>query len=230
MTIVSKNEYLWRFFEGRVYDFEDLKLPFVVPVIESLNYAAHKPVAIDVGGGNCSIVHSARLPRPRYFKTATVDIAARLHGYEPINPTIKANVADIVTGTDDTALKSLHDFLLDATEPGKPVGADLIVYSEILNYIDFRNVMHWFDQLLKPGGYTVIANLATRGWPNLFSDNGVKSHEELLDFVRNDLGHEIVAQEYPWNATDDYEGFMVLATQKPGVKSHEHEDHDNAYA
>lgn len=211
----TPNDYMWTFHEGRVYDYDELKKPYVVPVIESLSYITDLPVAIDIGGGNLSIVHSARLPRPRYFRTATVDLAARPHGLEPINPTIKAGIEEIVGSIDDSASKQLLDFLTDCAENDQSTGADLLVYSEILNYVDFRSTMRWFDAHLKPGGFTVIANLPTRGWSNLFSDLGVKSHAELIDFVREELGHEVAVQEYPWGATDDYEGFMVLATQKP---------------
>lgn len=212
---MSKDTYMWHFHKGRVYDYETLKLPHVVPVIETLPYASEKPVVIDVGGGNCSIVHSARLPRPHYFRTATVDIAAQPHGYEYINPTIKADVEEMVTGVDRVAEDSIDGFLVDMSAESGYLGADLVVYSEILNYVDFTEVMSWFDERLRPGGFTVIANLPTRGWPNLFSDKGVKSHSQLLEFVQNGLGHQIVRQDYPWGATDDYDGFMVLTTQKP---------------
>lgn len=204
---MSKYDYMWQFHEGRVYDFEDLKLPYVVPVIESLPYETNQPVAVDVGGGSFSIIHSARLPRPRYFRTATVDIAAKAHGLEPINPTVRADVEEITTGQNRWAGTELETFLAD--------GADLILFSEILNYVDLRSVMFGFDQGLKPGGYMVIANLPTRGWPGLFSDMGCKTHDELIGFVKSTLGHDVVVQNYPWGPTDDYEGFMVLASQKP---------------
>lgn len=211
---MAANDYMWKFYGGRIYDFEELKAPYVVPVIESLPYAAQRPVAIDVGGGNFSIVHSARLPRPRYFRTATVDIAAQAHGLEPVNPTIRADVEEIAAESDE---RPLRDFLESVRETDGEIGADLIVYSEILNYVAFRSVMRWFDQYLKPGGFTVVANLPTRGWPDLFSEHGVKSNSELLSFVQDALGHTVVAENYTWGATDDYEGFMVLATQKPAA-------------
>ncbi|MBP9738190.1 hypothetical protein KBD20_00710 [Candidatus Saccharibacteria bacterium] len=212
---MSKDIDVWRFHGGRVYDYEELKLPSVVKLVESLDYNSMHPLAVDIGGGNCSLVHSARLPRPQYFRTATIDIAASFHGYEHINPIVKSDVEEIITEVDFGAVTALDEFLLSNVAECETPGADLLVYSEILNYVDFREVMSWFDSRLKPGGYTVIANLPTRGWSQLFSDHGVKSHDELLTYVQDDLGHMIIRQEYPWGATDDYEGFMVLATQKP---------------
>lgn len=212
---MSKDLDVWRFHGGRVYDFDDLKLPSVVGLIESLPYETTHPVAIDVGGGNCSLVHSARLPRPQYFRTATVDIAGQSHGLGSFNPVFKSDVEEIVAEADVATVRELDDFIVANSDTPHIPGADLLVYSEILNYVDFREVMSWFDSRLKPGGYTVIANLPTRGWSQLFSDYGVKSHDELLTYVRDELGHTIIRQEYPWGATDDYEGFMVLATQKP---------------
>lgn len=211
---MSKDLDIWRFHGGRVYDYEHLKLPSVVGLIESLPYETTHPVAIDVGGGNCSLVHSARLPRPQYFRTATVDIAAQPHGLGPFNPVFNSDVEEIVAEAEVATVRELDDFIVGNSDTPHIPGADLLVYSEILNYVDFKEVMSWFDSRLKPGGYTVIANLPTRGWSQLFSDHGVKSHDELLAYVQDELGHQIIRQEYPWGATDDYEGFMVLATQK----------------
>ena len=206
----------WRFHGGRVYDYESLKLPHVVSLIESLDYPNRHPVVIDVGGGECSVVHSARLPFRRHFLTATLDIAIP-DQTTAANPRIKEDIEQLTRGEAPVAYQSLVGFLESSTPSGREVGADLIVYSEILNYVDFRQIMTWFDEHLLPGGYTVIANLPTRGWSKLFSEMGVKSHEELLAFAVNELGHEIVAQEYPRGATDDYEGFLVMATRKPEV-------------
>ncbi len=207
---------VWRFHEGRVYDFESLKEPYVVPVIQELDYGDVKPVVIDVGAGNCSIVHSARLPfrRRNHFKTASVDVAIP-QAEDNFNPNVRTDVEELVFDQAPMVRDGLLDFIARNTSDREQFGADLVVFSEIINYVDFKTVMSWFNQLLRPGGFMVVANLPTRGWPKLFAEKGVKSHDQMLEFVTKDLGHLIVSQAYPWEATDDYEGFMVLATQKP---------------
>lgn len=202
----------WRFHAGRVYDFESIKEPYVVSLIESLDFETKLPVVIDVGGGSCSIVHSARLPFRRHFLTATVDIGVS-DCPEYANPLLKCDIETLVGEEDTTAMGALARFLQTSTK-GEDPRVDLVVYSEILNYIDFRGVMRWFDNLLKPGGFTVVANLPTRGYQDLFSDRGVKTNEQLIDYMNRELGHDLVELRYPWGAKEGDEGFLVVATQK----------------
>lgn len=204
----------WRFHGGRVYDMNTLKEPHVIPLIESLYYDRENPIAIDVGSGSWSLVDHSRLPWPRHFSSINVDIAVdrtslrdRLY--------LGVDIEDLVNGQAIEAEDELESFVAGLTRPPYLPGVDLIVYSEILNYIDYKESMKWFDDRLKPGGFTIIGNLATRGYRQLFSEDGVKSNQELLEFVTNELGHDMVTVEYPWGARDDYEGFLLLASQKP---------------
>lgn len=48
--------------------------------------------------------------------------------------------------------------------------ADTIVYSDILNYVDFRKVLSGFAKYLKPDGRIIVLNLPHRGNRSLFSD------------------------------------------------------------
>jgi len=57
--------------------------------------------------------------------------------------------------------------------------ADTIVFSDILNYVDFRKVLHGFAKYLKPGGRIIVFNLPNRGNGLLFSDKGLKDNREF---------------------------------------------------
>ena len=51
---------------------------------------------------------------------------------------------------------------------------DTIVFSDTLNYVDFRKVLNGFAKYLKPDGRIIVLNLPHRGNRSLFSDKGLK--------------------------------------------------------
>jgi hypothetical protein len=59
--------------------------------------------------------------------------------------------------------------------------ADTIVYSDILNYVDFRKVLSGFAKYLKPDGRIIVLNLPHRGNRSLFSDKVLKT---IVSFTR----------------------------------------------
>jgi len=60
---------------------------------------------------------------------------------------------------------------------------DTFIFSEILNYVDFRKVMEFCAKFLKKGGRFIIFNKAGIGYYELFHDNGVKENKDLKEFV-----------------------------------------------
>jgi hypothetical protein len=49
----------------------------------------------------------------------------------------------------------------------------------MLNYVDFRKVLHGFGKHLKPDGRIIVFNLPNRGNGLLFSDKGLKDNRQL---------------------------------------------------
>lgn len=214
--MVDANEWIPRF--GQTYGAENLKGPHVIPVIEALPFKSENPVVIDVGSGYEAMANAAYLSRLGYFKVACVDIGITfpMEGDDYLD--LGADITQMTTGTDDKAVATLTEFLSRQNPEGHPQ-SDLLIFSEILNYVDYQQALLWFDAYLAPGGFMVVANQPGRGYPWFFNPHGVNSSEDLASFIAKELEHTILFQKYvehddPPAEGEDYE-FMVLATQKP---------------
>lgn len=96
------------------------------------------------------------------------------------------------------ALVKIAEFLgVDSRNEKDRKYADTILFSEILNYVDFRSVLSGFSAHLKPGGRFIIINQPERGYEELFSEAGVKDNGELKEFLASQ-GFEIEKTVYPW--------------------------------
>src|SRR6516162_1056542 len=94
--------------------------------------------------------------------------------------------------------------------------ADTIVFSDILNYVDFRKVLNGFAEYLKPGGRIIVFNLPNRGNGLLFSDNGLKDNRQLYAFLEEhhfEIEHKAFPKR-PRNETDESEELIVLVARK----------------
>jgi SAM-dependent methyltransferase len=95
--------------------------------------------------------------------------------------------------------------------------ADTIVFSEILNYVDFRKVIQAFSFFLKPGGRIIVVNLPFRGNGSLFSEMGLKENRQLYEFL-DERDFEIEFKAFPkrpaWE-TDESQEFIILVAKKP---------------
>jgi hypothetical protein len=100
-----------------------------------------------------------------------------------------------------------------------PELATTLIFSDILNYVDFRRVVGGAAKFLQPGGRIVITNLPTRGIREEFSPNGLKRNEDLCAFLREE-DWEIESTEFPCRAkgaTDESEELIVLVARKRSV-------------
>ncbi|MGD1031823.1 MAG: class I SAM-dependent methyltransferase [Opitutaceae bacterium] len=102
------------------------------------------------------------------------------------------------------------------TEPRTEL-ADTIVFSEVLNYVDFRKVIQGFSVFLKPGGRIIVINLPFRGNASLFSEKGLKENRQLYEFLdEHDFEIEFKAfPKRPARETDESQEFLLLVAQKP---------------
>ncbi|MFH1586559.1 MAG: hypothetical protein ABID38_01740 [Candidatus Diapherotrites archaeon] len=114
----------------------------------------------------------------------------------------------------------IAEFLgLDPKKKAAPV--DSILFSDILNYIDFRTVVSSLSKYLKPGGRIIILNKPGRGISERFSERGVKENSELIEFLDNKNGFEIEhltphhnAEKYPQRQDVAKLGFIILVARK----------------
>ncbi len=94
--------------------------------------------------------------------------------------------------------------------------ADTIVFSDTLNYVDFRKVLNGFAKYLKPGGRIIVLNLPHRGNRLLFSDKGLKDNRQLYAFIEEhhfEIEHKAFPKR-PRNETDESEELIVLVARK----------------
>jgi SAM-dependent methyltransferase len=104
-------------------------------------------------------------------------------------------------------------------DPGRsadPEYADTIVFSDILNYVDFRKVLHGFAKYLKPDGRIIISNLPFRGNRSLFSANGLKDNFQLYAFLAEhdfEIEHKAFPELSP-QETDESQELIVLVARK----------------
>jgi len=94
--------------------------------------------------------------------------------------------------------------------------ADLIVFSDVLNYVDFRRVLHGFAEYLKPNGRFIVINLPFRGNRLLFSDKGLKNNRHLYSALFEEhfiIEHKSFPKRQP-RETDESEELIVLVARK----------------
>ena len=107
---------------------------------------------------------------------------------------------------------------LDPDSRANGGGADTIVFSDLLNYVDFEKVLGGFAEYLKPGGRIIVSNLPMRGNEGLFSGKGLKDNRELYRFLE-EREFEIEHKSFPCRpdgGTEEAEEMIVLVARKRG--------------
>ena len=210
----------WEKHWGRGYDLET-KERMLKPLFEELDEAGKLgDVIVDVGSGSWSVLRN--LPFFANKKEIHVDIAT-----EDDASSREAHVKFDVEKIDQPdslayrkALVRVSDFLnIDPRIETNKERADTIVFSEILNYVDYEKVIAGFSEYIKPGGSIIIINMPGRGVRALFSGEGLKDNNELYSFLE-EHGFNIEYKILPWRTSvdvDDREStteMIVLVAQK----------------
>ncbi|MEK9130242.1 MAG: methyltransferase domain-containing protein [Patescibacteria group bacterium] len=63
---------------------------------------------------------------------------------------------------------------------------DTMIFSEILNYVDYKKVLKFSTDYLKPNGIIIVFNKPRRGFNNLFSEKGLTNNFEFYDFLKSE--------------------------------------------
>jgi SAM-dependent methyltransferase len=209
----------WQCFWGEAYGIE-LKRWMLKPVFEKLDAEGKAgDLIVDVGSGAQPVTQF--LAKRPGRKRILVDVAAD-NGGDSSERRIRLNAEKIAEPESLGFRKGLvrvRKFLAPA--PGaEPVGADLMVFSDLLNYVDFRSVLRGFARYLKPGGRFLIANLPMRGNQSFFSEKGLKDNRDLFAFLMEER-FEIEEKSFPCraaDATEEAEELIVLIARKSGVE------------
>ncbi len=184
---------------------------------------------IDVGCGIKSVID--HLPSHRH-KKVFVDLSSGIYQRNPSSSHDTYIRMDLHRLTENNHrdfkrfMKKLYTFL--GEERGNRASSglfhklgfvDSIVYSDILNYIDYRNVMRALYKNLRSGGRKIIFNKINMGFQHLLSPSRPKSNWELLCFLQHDLRMVIEYREsYPIIRGDphlaDHAVFVIIAKKK----------------
>ena len=172
---------------------------------------------IDVGSGASPVTRLVKAKPGR--KRICVDVAAdNVGSLEELRIRPDAEeVGQFRTLSFRKALLRVCAFLgINPQTETKTDRADTIVFSDILNYVDFRKVLHGFAKYLKPGGRIIVFNLPNRGNGLLFSDKGLKDNRQLYAFLEEhhfEIEHKAFPKR-PRNETDESEELIVLVARK----------------
>jgi hypothetical protein len=172
---------------------------------------------VDVGSGASPVTQLVKTKPGR--KRVCVDIAAdNGRSLDELRIRLDAEkVGQFRTLSFRKALLRVCAFLqINPKTEAKTERADTLVFSDMLNYVDFRKVLNGFAEYLKPGGRIIVFNLPNRGNGLLFSDKGLKDNRQLYAFLEEhhfEIEHKAFPKR-PRNEIDESEELIVLVARK----------------
>ena len=207
----------WQQYWGESYDPESKRL-LLTPVFDKLETEEKiGDLIVDVGGGASPVTQLLKGKPAR--KRICIDIAADNVG-SPNDLRIRLDaekVGQFGSLSFRKALLRVSAFLgINPRTEAKTECADTIVFSDLLNYVDFRKVLNGFGKYLKPGGRIIVYNLPNRGNGLLFSDKGLKDNRELYAFLAEhhfEIEHKAFPKR-PRNEKDESQELIVLVARK----------------
>lgn len=180
----------WRRHFGKGYDVEH-KHAELKPFLAELDRRGHLGnVIIDAGSGSKRMSSPFGGTRSGIFtpegKTVVrVDIAAPYDfNVEGKTIEVRGDIQDPKprTFSQRKTFVRLLDALNAPAKNGKCV--DTLLFSDVLNYVDFRKAINGLGGYLKPGGRIVVYNRPRRGYVPWFSRKGVKTNDSLVEFLK----------------------------------------------
>jgi SAM-dependent methyltransferase len=207
----------WQEYWGESYA-PELKHRLLKPIFGKLE-AEEKigNLIVDVGSGASPVTQPLKAKLGR--KLLCVDIASDNHGsLDDLRIRLDAEkIGQFGTLSFRKAILRVCAFLeINPRTEAKTERADTIVFSDTLNYVDFRRVLNGFATYLKPGGRIIVLNLPYRGNRFLFSDKGLKDNRQLYSFLEEhhfEIEHKAFPKR-PRNETDESEELIVLVARK----------------
>jgi hypothetical protein len=205
---------------GESYSAE-LKRRLLGPVFERLESEnGVGDLVVDIGSGAQPVSKSLPMRTGRRF--ILLDIAAK-SGVVGDSLHLRADVESVARSQSLSSRKAIVRICRflgrNSRAAANPEIATTLIFSDILNYVDFRRVIGGAAKFLRPGGRVIITNLPARGIREEFSPNGLKTNESLYPFLE-DAGFEIESKEFPCRpegATDESEELIVLVARKRPV-------------
>ena len=207
----------WQEYWGESYS-PQLKQRLLKPVFDKLETEEKiGNLVIDVGSGASPVTQLLETKPAR--KRICVDIAADNVGFlDDLRIRLDAEkVGQFGTLSFRKALLRVCAFLeINPRTQAKTERADTIVFSDTLNYVDFRKVLSAFANYLKPDGRIIVFNFPYRGSHLLFSEMGLKDNRHLYAFLEEhhfSIEHKAFPKK-PQDETDESEELIVLVARK----------------
>lgn len=207
----------WQQYWGESYG-PELKQRLLKPLFAKLEREEKiGNLIIDVGSGASPVTQLVETKPGR--KRVCVDIAAdNIGSLDELRIRLDAEkIGQLGTLSFRKALLRVCAFLgINPQAEAKTERADTIVFSDMLNYVDFRKVLHGFGKYLKPDGRIIVFNLPNRGNGLLFSDSGLKDNRQLYAFLEEhhfEIEHKAFPKR-PRNETDESQELIVLVARK----------------
>jgi hypothetical protein len=147
-----------------------------------------------------------------------------------LGPRKVVQVDSVAEGTKDHVLLVQLDMEAVVSREGALAGMraytetdtfDTLIYSHILNYVDFRATIEALHRIHAPGGRVVIFNQPFEGEAYLFSPRGARDNVELLQFLTGEGYAVEYLQAAPWVHVDDYnpglraKSLLIVARNRP---------------
>ena len=215
--MIENNANSWQQYWGESYG-PELKQHLLKPVFGKLETEEKiGNLIIDVGSGASPVTQLLKTKPAR--KRICVDIAAdNVGSLDDLRIRLDAEkVGQFGTLSFRKALLRVCAFLeMNPKTEAKTERADTIVFSDTLNYVDFRKVLNGFAKYLKPDGRIIVLNFPYRGNRLLFSDKGLKDNRQLYAFLEEhhfEIEHKAFPKR-PRNETDESEELIVLVARK----------------
>lgn len=220
----------WQEFWGETYA-PELKRSLLKPLFDELEKAGKiGNLIIDIGSGARPVTRLLETRPGR--KRVCVDIAAdNRESVDELRLRLDAEeIGEIARLSSQKTLLRVCAFLgIDPRKDAEIQRADTIVISDLLNYVDFRNVLAGFASYLKPNGRMIIVNLPYRGNYSLFSELGLKDNRQLYLFLEQhdfEIEHKAFPKR-PRKETGESEELIVLVARKnrEGTSPQRHKGH-----
>ena len=207
----------WQRYWGETYGAE-LKRWMLKPVFEGLEKTGRMgDLLVDAGSGALPVTTllDPRQGRRWIFVDIAADTASNFANQIKVRLDVE-KIAEPGAYSYRKGLRRAARFLRVDPRTAEIARADTIVFSDVLNYVDFQLVLRGFARFLKPGGRFVICNLPMRGNQSLFSEKGLKDNGGLFRFMES-AGFELEEKHFPKRepgATSEAEEMLVLVARK----------------
>jgi len=169
-------------------------------------------VVLDVGSGAKPV--SNFLSSQHQF--ITVDYGGKLEQTDANKLHIQSDIESLANAgsfAQNKAITKGAQFLnIDSRRTNRET-IDCIIFSEILNYIDFRKIILQYSRFQPIGGRIVIYNQPNRGLPEFFSERGVKGNSSLVEFL-TECGYEIEILHYPNDFEEKNKEMVLIVARK----------------